>query len=162
MESCTNAGYVNAYPGDRPYIGVKLIWAQPATRFAAAEELGNSQLAYQTDDEGYIVTYPDGYRSWSPKAAFEAAYLPLSEPTRITDADIEAFMGAPKVQKIDSKTTLVSFETRTGFVQHETSSCVDPANYDEEVGVRVATDRVKDKLWPCFGFVLQWARNGLK
>lgn len=27
--------------------------------------------------EGYAVKYPDGYVSWSPKAVFEEAYLPL-------------------------------------------------------------------------------------
>jgi len=161
MNNC-NAGMANAYPGDRPFIGVKMIWAQPAGRLEAAEMLGKSQLAYETNDPGYIVTYPDGYRSWSPKDAFEKAYLPLSEPTRITVEDILNFMGEPKIQKIDQKTTLVSYKTRTGFVQHEASSCVDPANYNEEIGERVARDRVLNKLWPCFGFVLQWARNGLK
>ncbi|GLX87884.1 hypothetical protein Pfra02_04530 [Pseudomonas fragi] len=28
-------------------------------------------------EPGYAVKYPDGYISWSPKAIFEAAYLPL-------------------------------------------------------------------------------------
>lgn len=28
-------------------------------------------------EPGYSVKYPDGYISWSPKAVFEAAYLPL-------------------------------------------------------------------------------------
>ena len=27
--------------------------------------------------DGYIVRYPDGYLSWSPKGVFEAAYQPL-------------------------------------------------------------------------------------
>ena len=30
--------------------------------------------------DGYIVRYPDGYLSWSPKGVFEAAYQPLDEP----------------------------------------------------------------------------------
>lgn len=28
-------------------------------------------------EPGYAVKYPDGYVSWSPKAVFEAAYLPM-------------------------------------------------------------------------------------
>lgn len=28
-------------------------------------------------EPGYAVKYPDGYISWSPKAIFEAAYLPI-------------------------------------------------------------------------------------
>ena len=45
------------------YIGTKIVHAQPAPSAA-----GNS--------DGYLVVYPDGYKSWSPKAAFEEAYRP--------------------------------------------------------------------------------------
>lgn len=31
------------------------------------------------DDMGYEVTYPDGYKSWTPKDVADAAYYPLSE-----------------------------------------------------------------------------------
>lgn len=48
------------------YIGTKVIHAEPAT--------GPS-------GEGYNVTYADGYKSWSPKAAFEDAYRPCSAMT---------------------------------------------------------------------------------
>ena len=143
------------------FIGVKMVTAVRMKSSMAAAR------GYRLNDsnpnvDGYEVTYPDGYSSWSPADVFEKAYLCLSEPTRITEEDILNFMGEPKIQRIDQKTTLVSYETRTGFVQHEASSCVDPNNYNEEIGSRVARDRVMNKLWPCFGFVLQWARNGLK
>jgi len=42
------------------YIGVKIIQAEPKT--------------LPVEGEGYRVVYPDGYESWSPKAAFEEAY----------------------------------------------------------------------------------------
>lgn len=41
------------------YIGTKIIHAEPQSR---------------DGKEGYRVLYPDGYVSWSPKAAFEEAY----------------------------------------------------------------------------------------
>jgi Protein of unknown function (DUF2829) len=41
------------------YIGTKIIHAQPANK---------------GEDLGYMVRYPDGYESWSPKAVFEDAY----------------------------------------------------------------------------------------
>lgn len=44
------------------YIGVKLIKAEPEVK---------------NGEEGYKVEYPDGYVSWSPKAAFEDAYVAL-------------------------------------------------------------------------------------
>lgn len=43
------------------YIGTKIIHAEPAA--------GPS-------GDGYNVTYADGYKSWSPTAAFEEAYRP--------------------------------------------------------------------------------------
>lgn len=43
------------------YYGTKLISAWPE---------------FRDNEEGYGVRYEDGYVSWSPKAAFEAAYRP--------------------------------------------------------------------------------------
>src|SRR5260370_21105607 len=43
------------------YYGTKKIQAEPAVQG-------------QYEIEGYEVVYPDGYRSWSPKDVFEAAY----------------------------------------------------------------------------------------
>lgn len=38
------------------------------------------------------------------------------------------------------------------------SACVNPANYDQEIGERIAYDNAFSKLWAFFGFVL--AENG--
>jgi len=111
---------------------------------------------------GYLVVYPDGYESWSPKDVFEKAYFRLNDESKITEDDLVRFMGKEEVKRIDTKTTLVSVKTLTGFVEHQVSSCVDPKNYDEEIGKRISLNRIKDKLYPCFGFLLQWAKNGLK
>ena len=45
------------------YIGTKIIQAFP-----------ESKGPMPGGEEGYAVIYEDGYRSWSPKAVFEAAY----------------------------------------------------------------------------------------
>jgi len=45
------------------YFGTKRVAAEPETKDGAA---------------GYAVLYPDGYRSWSPAATFEAAYRPVT------------------------------------------------------------------------------------
>ena len=47
----------------KTYVGSKIIQAQPAQKDGA---------------DGYVVIYPDGYRSWSPKAVFEEAYRPVN------------------------------------------------------------------------------------
>lgn len=61
------------------YIGTKLIYARPMTRGAYNEYRGWSIPANENPaDEGYLVRYPDGYESWSPKAVFEEAYRPTN------------------------------------------------------------------------------------
>ena len=59
----------------KKYIGTKIIHAQPMTRGAYNEYRGWPIPAEQNSkDDGYLVRYPDGYESWSPKAVFEDAY----------------------------------------------------------------------------------------
>ena len=47
----------------KAYIGCKVIHAEPQ------EKMGQ---------EGYVVVYPNGYVSWSPKVVFEEAYRVIS------------------------------------------------------------------------------------
>lgn len=42
------------------------------------------------------------------------------------------------------------------------SSCVDPKNYSKELGKQYAMEEVVNDLWAHLGFVLQWAKYGLK
>lgn len=59
----------------KTYIGTKIIQAEPAFRIDGGTYPPNEILPKGTDvEEGYRVRYPDGYESWSPKAAFEEAY----------------------------------------------------------------------------------------
>ncbi len=130
------------------YVGVKMIQAEPQMNAKG--------------EEGYRVVYPDGYKSWSPKEQFEKAYLPLKDVTRITPDEIEAMIATTEDSKLDPKTTLVRAETVTGFIQYETAACIDPANYDPEIGHKIALAEIKYNLWFALGFVLQWAKYGLK
>lgn len=59
----------------KTYIGTKIIDARPMTRgeyniFRGWQIPENEN----PEDEGYLVKYPDGYISWSPKPVFEEAY----------------------------------------------------------------------------------------
>ena len=52
----------------KKYIGTKTIMAKPMAK-SEAEKVLNRSLA-----DAYLVEYPDGYKSWSPKETFEQAY----------------------------------------------------------------------------------------
>lgn len=59
----------------KTYIGVKKLEAKPMTRGAYNEYRGWTIPENENpEDEGYLVKYPDGYESWSPKKQFEEAY----------------------------------------------------------------------------------------
>ena len=68
------------------YIGVKIVKAKPGTMAEAQAMKCKCPVEVQerifkqsgtANQEGYIVKYPDGYISWSPKDAFEKAYREL-------------------------------------------------------------------------------------
>lgn len=113
---------------------------------------------------GYHVIYEDGYESWSPKDVFERAYFQIARPDKLTEADINAFMGRGEAltEKRGEKTTLVEFVMPIGWIDIDVSSCVDPANYDQGLGERICLERIGNRLWSHLGFVLEWADHGLK
>ena len=53
------------------------------------------------------------------------------------------------------KTTICTCVLPNGFIIVEASSCVDPANYDQEIGQSICVDRVRNKVWELEGYVLQ-------
>lgn len=60
------------------FIGVKMIEATPmraSMALSAGYKIGNAH----PDDIGYEVTYPDGYKSWSPAKEFEKTYYKLED-----------------------------------------------------------------------------------
>ena len=56
----------------KSYYGTKKIKAEPQINPNSDADSGAEA------EEGYKVEYADGYISWSPKATFEAAYLPTT------------------------------------------------------------------------------------
>lgn len=53
------------------------------------------------------------------------------------------------------KCTIVACKLPNGFVIVESSSCVDPANYDEDMGVDICMKNIEHKLWELEGYLLQ-------
>ena len=90
----------------------KFIEAVPMTA-REANDKGHRIGNYSFEEDGYEVTYPDGYKSWSPAKEFEKAYYKLEDPAG-------------------------------------------------DVGSNYARIKAKDKIWEGLGFVLQWAKYGLK
>lgn len=144
-------------------IGIKMVELLAMTA-AVAIEKGYKTNGKSGNDEGYEVTYPDGYKSWCPKEVADAAYYKLSEAndgTKILKEDVENFITYVDTTTIGDKTTVVNAHTLTGFDTVKHSSCVDPKNYSKELGRKYAMEEVVNDLWAHLGFVLQWAKYGL-
>ena len=58
----------------KKYIGTKVIMAEPMTMKKAQKVLGRELKPETAEEDGYLVEYKDGYKSWSPKSVFEGAY----------------------------------------------------------------------------------------
>jgi hypothetical protein len=60
-----------------------------------------------------------------------------------------------QIQTVGEKTTIVHCVLPNGFVIVESSSCVDPSNYDETLGAEICLTRISNKVWELEGYVLQ-------
>lgn len=143
-------------------IGIKMVDLQPMAANEAIEK-GYKTNNYTGEEKGYEVTYPDGYKSWSPKAVADKAYFKLADEhgETIKQEDIERFIAKESVTTAGSKNTVVTLVIITGFEANGISSCVKPENYDANIGKKFARPHVVDQFWAGLGFVLQWAKYGL-
>ena len=80
------------------YTGRKTIEALEMRK--AAAEVACGRCIPGVEGEGYLVIYPDGYRSWSPKEVFEETYK-VSE-TPLDRMNIEADELAEKIIKANN------------------------------------------------------------
>lgn len=138
-------------------IGIKMVDLQPMTANEAIEK-GYKTNNYTGEEKGYEVTYPDGYKSWSPKAVADKAYFKLADEhgETIKQEDIERFIAKESITTAGSKNTVVTLATITGFEANGISSCVKPENYDANIGKKFARPHAVDQIWAGLGFVLQW------
>lgn len=58
----------------KKFIGTKVIMAEPMTLTEAQKVLGREIKPATIEEDGYLVEYKDGYKSWSPKSVFDEAY----------------------------------------------------------------------------------------
>lgn len=153
----------------RKYIGTKLVEAEPAWRTETGRILPGAVVeCAEVAFAGYRVRYADGYESWSPKAVFERAYLPLDrDPGQKTDKPsisarmVEYFILETWTETQGNKTTVVRALLRNGFEIVESSSCVSPENYDEDMGRDICLKKIREKVWMLLGFLLQTAVDGV-
>ena len=78
---------------------------------------------------------------------------------KITREKIDYLMETADYQVITAfeKCTIVTARLANGFILTESSACVDPANYDLELGIKYAKEKIRERLWELEGYALQKA-----
>lgn len=81
----------------------------------------------------------------------------MEKKNTVTQLQIDALMAGSEfeVRTIYDKVTVVVAKLPNGFTIVESSGCVDPANYDEAIGVEICKQKIEDKLWYLEGYLLQ-------
>jgi hypothetical protein len=80
----------------------------------------------------------------------------VTAPT-ITQEYIDCIMENSDIEvyTMFDKCTVVSCKLPNGFVIVESSACVSPENYNEEIGIEICLDKISNKVWELEGYKLQ-------
>ena len=90
--------------------------------------------------------------------AISAMALVATLPERkLTKEFLESEIGNVEYVRIGEKTTHCTITTKSGFTFTGESACVDPNNFDRELGEKFAYEQAFEKMWMPYGFWLHKA-----
>lgn len=79
-------------------------------------------------------------------------------PNKVTKEDVMEIIDNSNViveNGVFDKSTVLHCQLPNGFVITTTSACVDPENYDPEIGEDICYDKLMEKIWELEGYRLQ-------
>ena len=81
----------------------------------------------------------------------------MSTNNKVTSDQIKSILDNAETQEVVfwDKEVVVSYKLYNGFTIIGRGACVDPANFDIEIGRRVAREQAENKLWELEGYLLQ-------
>jgi hypothetical protein len=80
-------------------------------------------------------------------------------PNRVTVAEMQAKVKSSTYTRLpDSTTTVCQITLENGYTLVGTSACVDPANFNQAIGEKIAYDNAFEKLWDLEGYLLKQRR----
>lgn len=88
----------------------------------------------------------------------ESDITKMQSTISVTQADVDANMQdvfVTTIRAFDKPVTYVEVRMKNGFTVRETTTCVDPANYSEEIGKEICLKRIEDTIWLLLGYALQ-------
>lgn len=89
--------------------------AEPMTMTEAQKVLGREIKPATVEEDGYLVEYKDGYKSWSPKSVFDETYKPAE--TFLDRLAVEQQELTEKVDKLRKFLSLEDAQMKVGSFQ---------------------------------------------
>lgn len=80
------------------------------------------------------------------------------EKNKVTKEEVQANMQdviVRTVMEFGKPCTYVTVRMKNGFTLRESTTCVDPANYDENIGKEICLKRIEENIWFLLGYALQ-------
>lgn len=75
---------------------------------------------------------------------------------RVTPASIDAIIVAESYWNVpDSTVTVCALKLRNGFVVTGESAAASPENYDPVIGIKIARENARNKIWAFEGYLLR-------
>lgn len=148
----------------KSYIGVKSVEAEPMNLADFKLDVKGEGMVPAEDEkqEGYLVVYPDGYKSWSPKDVFEKAYFEAAEGKtyqEIADRLCQTIVAV----RVGRRTLSGSLICLNGFEVSASVMARDEADLDANYNDYLIelTKKANAKLLEHVRFVVMLASNGL-
>ena len=74
---------------------------------------------------------------------------------KITKQSLENEIDKIEYTRLTGTLTHCGITVKNGFVFTGESSCIDPKNFDEEIGKQIAYENAFDKMWSHYGFLVK-------
>lgn len=88
--------------------------------------------------------------------------LAASPAERVTKEYMESRIANTEFTRLGETVTICSMTLDNGYSVRGESACVNPENYNQQIGEKIAFDNAFRQLWPLFGFLLAEKNKLLK
>lgn len=80
--------------------------------------------------------------------------LAASPAERVTPDYMQSRIAKTEFHRLGETVTVCSITLDNGYSVRGESACVNPENYNQQIGEKISFDNAFRQLWPLFGFLL--------
>lgn len=127
-------------------------------------ELPENELHLE-NEKVFKVVCSNGQTNMFPKEAFLESAIKVGENDFVSEEVVNEWLKNCEVETKElfgKPYTFVHCQLPNKFVISESTSCVDPKNYSEEIGAEICKSKLKDKIWYILGAHLSSAKYGVR